>query len=295
MLRGLIDLHVHTSPDVRPRRLDDLAQARLARELGAAALLLKSHVVPTMDRARLTEQLVPGLRVFGALVLNETVGGLNPAAVEAAAALGARIIWMPTLDAANHRQHAGRRGGIELLAAGRLHPALGDILALVARHDLALATGHLSPREIEALVPAAFAAGVRRVVVTHPEHHVVGLSVAAQARLAAEFPLVFERCYAQPSPHGHYTDNLEANCAALRALGPGDTYLSTDCGQVENLPWDDAWRRTFAHFSAAGLAPEAFVHLTHDMPAWVVGLTDRRPEYRGPPAFAAATTAAPVD
>lgn len=295
MLRGLIDLHVHTSPDTRPRRLDDLAQARLAHEVGAAGVLFKSHFEPTMHRAAAAQAQVPGLRLFGALVLNETVGGLNPAAVETAAQLGARVIWMPTLDAANHRRHAGGSGGIELMVDGRLHPAVGPILSIVARHNLALATGHLSPAEIAALVPKAFEAGVRRVVITHPEHSVVGLSIAAQTRLVAEFPVVFERCYAQPTPHG-YVENFEANIAALRALGPGSSYLSTDCGQVENTPWDEAWRRIAARYAAAGFSPEAFIHLTQRMPAWIVGLTDECPGLHGPDASstAAAANAVPV-
>lgn len=277
MLNGLIDLHVHTAPDVRPRRLDDVAQARLARSVGATGLLLKSHVVPTMDRARLTEQLVPGIRVFGALVLNETVGGLNPAAVQAAAALGARVIWLPTLDAANHRRRSGKAGGIAMLRDGRLDPALNEILTLVARHDLALATGHISPDEIHALVPAAFDAGVRRVVVTHPEHAIVSLSLKDQVRLAARHPVIFERCYAHPGPDGHYLENAAANLAAVRELGPDSTYLSTDCGQLENTSWDEAWLRTCRDFLAAGISPEAYRHMTQDIPAFVVGITDARP------------------
>jgi len=67
------------------------------------AVLIKSHQNSTVERAWLVSQCVPGIRVYGGLVLNETVGGLNPAAVRLALDLGARQIWMPTRSARNHR------------------------------------------------------------------------------------------------------------------------------------------------------------------------------------------------
>src|SRR5260221_9657367 len=98
-LTGTIDLHLHTAPDVRPRKLDDLEAARQAASRGMRAILLKSHVTLTADRAALAEQAVPGVRVFGGLALNAPAGGLNPAAVEMALAMGAAQIWMPTESA----------------------------------------------------------------------------------------------------------------------------------------------------------------------------------------------------
>src|SRR5688500_3275177 len=98
-LTGAIDLHLHTAPDVVPRKLDDVEAARQAAARGMRAILLKSHATLTAGRAELVERLVPDIRVFGGLALNDAVGGLNPAAVEAALKLGAVEIWMPTLSA----------------------------------------------------------------------------------------------------------------------------------------------------------------------------------------------------
>ncbi len=115
-LTGLIDQHIHSGPDVWPRFADDVETVRMAAEAGMRALLLKSHVTLTADRAAIAEKVVGrGIRVFGALALNTQVGGLNPAAAEAALTLGAREIWMPTQDAANHRRWEGRPGGITIL------------------------------------------------------------------------------------------------------------------------------------------------------------------------------------
>ena len=108
-LDGAIDLHVHCAPDVRPRKTDALELARAARDAGMRALLLKNHESPTMALAHVTQQVTPGLRVFGGLVLNYAVGGLNPAAVESAIRGGAKQIWMPTHCAEGERE--GARSG----------------------------------------------------------------------------------------------------------------------------------------------------------------------------------------
>src|SRR5439155_7550153 len=100
-LEGAVDLHVHSSPDIDPRRFDDIDLAREAARAGLGAVLIKSHQNSTVERAWLVSKVVPGIQVFGGLVLNETVGGLNPSAVRLALALGAKQIWMPTRPARN--------------------------------------------------------------------------------------------------------------------------------------------------------------------------------------------------
>ncbi len=256
-LQGLVELHVHTAPDVRRRSCDDLGIAREALRLGAAAVVLKSHHVPTVDRAWLARQAVPGAPIFGGVALNDPVGGLNPAAVETALRLGARIIWLPTLSARQHRQREGRPGGVVVVDGGRVVPAAEEIFRQVAAAGVILATGHQSAEEVRAIAMAAWAAGVRKILVNHPEHRVVGMDLAAQRALRAEVPVYFERCYAQPGETGGaYVVNAEVNLRAIEALGPESTVLASDAGQVENPPWAECWERAIAHLLAHGV-PEA--------------------------------------
>lgn len=114
LLRGAIECHVHSFPDVVGRKLDDLELVEQARAAGLRAIVLKSHVCSTCERAYLLNRLQPDVRVLGGVVLNDTVGGFNPRAVEAALEMGARQIWMPTKSAANHQQHYGARGGLSV-------------------------------------------------------------------------------------------------------------------------------------------------------------------------------------
>ena len=276
MLKGIIDLHVHTAPDVRPRRFTDSELAQLALYTGAEGIVLKGHHFPTVLRARVTQEQFPGIRVMGGIVLNESSGGLDPAIVAQACADGARIIWMPTLDAANHRQHEGKSGGIAVAPEGFLLPEVKAILSLVARHDIALATGHLSPVEIRLVAAAAFAAGVRRLIINHPEHRVTNLSIDDQRELSRELPVFFERCYAQPG-NGRYDSNLEKNLAAIEALGPESTVLASDSGQMESVPWDVAWKETVSHLLTRGISPGAFNRMARTNPRFLCGIAETVP------------------
>lgn len=169
-LEGAVDLHVHSAPDVDVRRFNDIELAREAARAGMGAVLIKSHQNSTVERAWLVSQIVPGIRVYGGLVLNETVGGLNPAAVELAVRMGAKQVWMPTRSALNHRRYDGLPGGITVLdEVGQLVPAAEEILRIMAGSDCILGTGHLSTEESFALIERACALGVRKLLVTHPE------------------------------------------------------------------------------------------------------------------------------
>src|SRR5580692_8140835 len=169
-LEGAIDLHVHSAPDVDHRRYNDLELAREAAAAGMGAILIKSHQNSTVERAWLVSQVVTGIKVFGGLVLNQTVGGLNVSAVKLALAMGAKEIWMPTRSALNHRLYYGEAGGISILdASGSLVPEAHAILEAVAQTDCILSTGHLSPREALVLIHHARQCGVRKILITHPE------------------------------------------------------------------------------------------------------------------------------
>src|SRR5947207_11522393 len=108
-LQGAYDLQVHVGPDVIARRVDDIDCAREFLARGMKGLVLKSHYIQTGERAQVVTKAVPGSKVFGALTLNHSVGGLNPVAVELAGRSTCRIVWMPTVDAEN--ETAGRLDG----------------------------------------------------------------------------------------------------------------------------------------------------------------------------------------
>ncbi len=271
-LHNLIDMHIHTGPDVRPRLLNDIQAARQAAEAGMRAVAFKSHVTCTPDRATIAQEIVPEVRVLGGLTLNEAVGGLNPAAAEAALSLGARIVWMPTVSARNHiLYHGGTSPGISLLGEdGTLQPSLFDVFELIKEHDAILATGHVSVEEICALVRAAREAGVSKVVVTHPEMPWVDVPVAIQEELR-DLGAYFERCYASTLP-GIGDVPLTRIVSDMRQVGIESTVLATDCGAA-TIPSPVAGMRVYlAALLTEGFSERDIQLMTGETPVRLLGL-----------------------
>src|SRR6201984_422870 len=93
-----IDMPAHADPDGVPRKIDAIDLARLAKERGMRAIVLKNHYEPTQSLAYIVRKEVPGIEVFGGISLDLTVGGVNPAAVEWMTKVRGgygRGVWLP--------------------------------------------------------------------------------------------------------------------------------------------------------------------------------------------------------
>lgn len=267
-LHGMIDLHIHTAPDVVSRCVNDIEAGRAAQAAGMRAILLKSHLTCTADRAAIAERVVGGTRVLGGLALNHPVGGFNPAAVEAALAMGARQIWMPTRDAAHA---SGARGGLSILDEdGQVRPVVHTILDLVSEADAILGSGHLAPRETATLCRVALQKGVRKVLITHPASHSVGMPLDMQVRLAGEGAFL-ERCYL-PLLTGAPGWSIAGLAAQIRAVGVASTVLSTDLGQAGRPTPVDGFRSFLAQLAAQGFDRTELGCMAGQNPAWLLGL-----------------------
>ena len=276
LLRGAYDTHMHISPDVVERIVDDITLARRFQELGMAGFVLKSHYGSTAERAAVVRTAVPGINVLGAIALNRAVGGINPLAVEIAAREGARTVWLPTVDSVNesHERDAPagakvpvwvklqlelREQGIEIPPVpvvnesnGTVRPEVREVLDMIARHGMVLATGHLSRDEIFAVVEAALESGVETIVVTHPEFPSQDLSVEDQIALAGQGALL-ERCFTTPHTGKVTWERWVEN---IRAAGPENSVLSTDLGQVFNPPVEDGMALMVDRLLDAGFGEE---------------------------------------
>jgi uncharacterized protein DUF6282 len=259
LVRGALDLHVHIGPDVPARVIDDLDLAKRCLELGLGGFGLKSHYTSTAERARVVAKAVPGVRVIGTLTLNRAVGGMNPIAVEIAAREGARIVWLPTFDSPAETagriepqpgqhvpiwaklQHELRALGMDVDPVrvrgddGALLPDTRRVLETVARHGLVLATGHLGRDDAFAVVDAALGAGVKHVVITHPEFPSQDYSVDDQV-LLAEKGCLFDRCLST-ALSGKTT--WEHVFDGIRAVGLERNVFSSDFGNPDYPPVED--------------------------------------------------------
>ena len=269
-LKGLVDLHIHTSPDIRPRYADDIDAARAAAEAGLRAILIKSHWTLTADRATIAERVVGGIRVFGGLALNSTVGWINPRAVEVALRMGAKEIWMPTLDLAGPGGFRVRRPLIAV-PDGAPRPEVTQILDLVREADAILGTGHLSVPEIVQLVRTARDRGLRKILVTHPEASFIGMPVSVQKAIRAE-GVYFERCFNGLGPQDPAGVTLGELARRIRDVGVESTVLSSDYGQADHPSPSEGLRRFLIALQAQGFSRAELERMAGENPAHLLGL-----------------------
>ncbi|QFG20785.1 DUF6282 family protein [Actinomadura sp. WMMB 499] len=299
LVRGAYDVHIHVAPDVMERRIDDLALAPRFTAAGMSGFVLKSHYAPTAERAAVVRAAVPGFDAVGAITLNGSVGGMNPVAVEIAARGGAQVVWMPTVDSANQRECTAHdpegakppmwaRLQQELRAEGmaadpvdvvdddgKITENVRQVLRVIARHDMTLATGHLSQAEIATVVDAASAEGVRRIVVTHPEFTSQRVGAERQRALAAKGALM-ERCFTTP-----YTGKVswELWVENIKAVGPEHSVLSSDLGQPFNPPVEDGLALMADRLLAEGFTADDVRTMAVRNSRWLAG-ADRAEEAR---------------
>ncbi len=275
LLRGSIDMHIHFGPDPRvERRVDALQAALQAQEAGIRAIVLKSHEYPTAPVAHVVNQVVPDVLCFGSISLDFEVGGLNTRALEASAKIGAKVVWMPTICSANDMKKKGlpEKEGISLFdSKGKLLPVVNDILEIVKKYEMVLATGHISTAEAFALVEAARKKGIWRIMITHPLLEKVGahLSLEEQQRMA-DLGAFNEHCFADTMP----LDRLDPMkiVEAVRKVGAEHCIISTDLGQAFNPSPAEGMRMAIATMLHCGLTEKEIELLIKVNPAKLLGL-----------------------
>ena len=280
-LTGVIDMHVHTAPDVCQRTYNDLELTAAAVHAGARAIVIKGHLCSTVARATLcnvynrTAFDSNSFVMYGGLVLNYESGGLNPQAVQTALEMGAKVIWLPTVDAENDYRKHGKSGGIRMTDDHGVPVAeLRRIFTLIKEYDSVLATGHISPEEIRCVVDSARNIGVKKIVITHPEYWVVDMSLESQKELVSDYNVILERCFMQPLKSGQWVCNAARNLEAIRKIGAENTILSTDCGNPATPPWEESMRQYLQFMADHNVSREELRSMTKTTPAWLLGLTD---------------------
>lgn len=253
LLKDAYDLHVHSAPDVLPRKMDDLEMAQRVIASGMKGYAIKSHYFCTSERAEIVRKLYPRCNAVGTITLNSAVGGINPMAVEMAGRSGARIVWFPTVDSEHEQAHLASSPSAKLpywakiqqqmkaegvlsptlciLEQSRLKSEVMAVLDVIARFSMVLATSHLSKPETFALVKAAKERKVERVVITHVDFPSTFYSVDEQKELL-RFGAFAEHCYTTPATGKVAWDVV---IGQIRAIGAQRVLLATDLGQATGV------------------------------------------------------------
>lgn len=246
LLEGAYDLHVHTAPDVVSRKLDDRELARSYVAAGIKGAAIKAHYFNTEGRAYHLRQEFPDFHAIGCVVLNNSMGGLNPYAARQAGMLGTKLVFMPTMDAQNmwdyldkskdkipfgaSSKSAGEVKAICVYDNGKLAEPIEEIIDIIIQYDMVLCTGHISPVESLALLARAQEKGLKKLIATHVEWPATCATLEQQKKYVA--------C-------GAYLEHNIANImsgdlpiedlvAQVKEIGAEHMILSTDLGQAIN-------------------------------------------------------------
>ena len=286
-LVGTIDMHVHAGPDTASRSVNDFELAQKAKELGMRGVVTKNHEFITNDRAYLVRQIIPGIEVFGGITLNESVGGINPEAVDLMIKFTGgcgKIVWLPTHGSANHKAFFAKKadaGGIRVIdASGSVVPELRKVLKLIAKADIIFATGHVSGKEILASVKAAKQEGVRKVLVTHAMQSPGELSIDDLKR-CVEAGAFIEHCYltylmgpqaALGWMKGWKHIPIEEFAKAIKEVGAENCVIATDLGQYMNPIPADGMKEFILALMSKGITQEQINLMAKKNPARLLGL-----------------------
>ncbi|MEH7613011.1 MULTISPECIES: DUF6282 family protein [Bacillaceae] len=286
LLKGAIELHVHSSPSLFPRKQTDWELVEDVKKAGMAGVVLKAHEAQTADRATLIREKEPGLHVYGGLVCNYFTGGLSPTAVDAAIRLGAKVIWMPTFSAEQHQRFFGKKksnffnskralthpsAGIEIWDENRnIYPEVYEILELVAEANVILATGHLEVEEVLALVDAAKERKVEKILIQHTDLGIARVPFEYEKQLVKK-GCILEKCYLASSEDFNDISTQEM-AESIKQLGAESCVMVTDYGQQHNIPPIKALSNFIEDMLRHGITEEEILTMVNYNPKKLLGI-----------------------
>lgn len=286
LLKGALDLHVHSGPSTMPRQLDHMQAAEEAAAAGMRGVLFKDHHYSVAPFIPMMERLLgnPDFAMYSGLVLNNSTGGLNPFVVDAQLKMGAKLIWMPTAQAANHIRSSHRKTRLASNVQLRNSPALSvvdgygnvldevkQILDMIAEFDAILSSGHLHVWEIWKLFDEARARGVKRLLVNHPMYglHFSYDDIRDLARLGA---LIEQSAglYIDSRFNFYTPQELKEH---IEAAGVAHSSIGSDLGQVDNPTPVEGMRQAIKLCLALGFSEADVRAMVADNPGRLVGVT----------------------
>jgi len=281
LLQGSIDMHCHFGPDAMIEgRMDALDTVKWARHMKMRAVVLKSTYFPTTPLADIIQLVVPEMKVFGSVCLDYEIGGLNYQALEPLAKFGAKVVWMPTHSSTNSRANMRRLPGVTLEGEGfslltaenKLVPEMARILAIIKKYNMVVANGHISPQETFALVEAAQAIGINKIVITH------GLWVNGKVKFTldelkqlGQMGCYIEHCYVGFLPTD-FRNDPKPMVDAIRYIGAEHCIMGSDLGQYYNPPPAEGMRMFIALLMKNGITEREIKYMAKENPAKLLDL-----------------------
>lgn len=286
-VKGIVDIHAHGGPDYIPRRYDFLDYAKTAKAAGFRGAIMKSHEVPTAQTAYFVRKLVPGFAAFGTIVMNRSVGGVNPRAVEIQAQIQGhylKFVYMPTQDAETPAKHEKNIPFVPVSKNGVLLPEVIEVMKVVQKYDLVFATGHVQPPDALLLVHKAQEMGLKRVSVTHPA--LEGTTIPQMVEEASTGAFLEITCNQIIPTNQDGTDKILPNPPAhqpqeyidiIKGVGAEHLILSGDFGRPDYISFLPGWPMAIAALKKLGVTQAQIDIMAKKNPAHLLGLDDAPP------------------
>ncbi len=259
LLVGAIDPHVHSGPSIAPRGVDHLELLQQCSAAGFAAVVTKDHDYSGVMTAALITKHHPELttKIYSSVVLNNVVGGMNPYAIEHTAAMGGKVVWLPTLAAENHLRWEKTANFVHPASTQKMRPAsaipildgkktvrddVKEVLDVIAKNDMVLASGHLHISETWLVFEEAKRRGVQRMTLTHPEE-IVGASLNDVQGIAAMGAFVEHSLCMFIEGSKFKVAGPEDLRKHIEAAGVDQTVMASDLGQTGIFSPIEGFRR----------------------------------------------------
>lgn len=283
LLKGAIDFHVHSAPSIFDRKQDDLELLSDVKRAQMSGVVLKSHESSTAERAYLLSRLEPDLHLYGGIVLNQHVGGINPYAVETALKMGGKVVWFPTLSAKQHQHYFSQKdtklfNGKPLLSEstvtisknGQLTDQTNEVLGLIRDYNAVLATGHLSLEEQYLLVQSAIETGITNILIQHADMGISKIPFKDQ-RYFASLGCIIEKCFLACS--SDFNDlTVKEMAETINLLGHESCILVTDYGQPHHEAPVHAMNRFIKELLQSGIKEKQISQMVQDNPKTLLGV-----------------------
>ena len=253
-LENSIDNHIHCCPHINKRSTDIFEVVKLAEKNKMYAIGLMDNFSNTSGYASLVRKHFPNLnlKIFGGLIMEPPAGGVSYENAKISLEYsyfendGAKFISFPT----HHTRYVAiqEKRKSSYINACFYVPDEGPtyetskILELIAKKNVVLNTGHLSPKETLILVKAAKNQGVEKILVPSNNFDETTIEKLKIYNVYFEFSYFFVS-KATEVPLTHVDDErhkikgltLKTLKNLIKSAEPKNVILSSDCG-VSILP-----------------------------------------------------------
>ncbi len=287
-LDGAIDFHVHSAPDSMPRYGSALQIAKEADAAGMRAIMLKDHFIPSFVKAQLCQEALgeeAHIKLFGALCLNNTSGGMNPHFVEWGIKAGANQIMFPTMHSRlsvlkrSNSLHAksfafGRQQTpVKVIddEKGEVTPETAEILQMIKNADIILSTGHMDSQEMRAIIKECKRIGLTKIIMEHPNFYCPEQYSMEDLVEFANAGVLLSHSFGCTNPLYGRKDPKDT-AEIMKTVGVEHCIMMTDAGQQESASPTESMRQFCEIMFRCGMTKEEIYRMTKENPAKLLGL-----------------------